>query len=190
MLTNRAPNPDHLRGLEGSAAALYFRSLGALLERDGFGFAVRSRRPPLTPFDALCGFGYGVLWNSLMLRIEMRGLDPYNGVFHIGSPRHAALVSDLIEPLRTFLVDPFHGNLIRSGQVSADEHFQIHGAGVYLSESGWRLWLKAWSAFMAMPIQLADATKGPRWELLDQLVKSFSAVVDDPERTLAVPLRR
>ena len=72
VLINRAPNPDHLRGLEGSAAALYFRSLGALLERDGFGFAVRSRRPPLTPFDALCGFGYGVLWNSLMLSVRRR----------------------------------------------------------------------------------------------------------------------
>ena len=55
-LTSRAPCPNHSRGLEGSAAALYFRSLGGLLERDGFGFAVRSRRPPLTPFDALCGF--------------------------------------------------------------------------------------------------------------------------------------
>jgi CRISPR-associated protein Cas1 len=56
-LTGRAPCPNHLRGLEGSAAALYFRSLGGLLEGDGFGFAVRSRRPPMTPFDALCGLG-------------------------------------------------------------------------------------------------------------------------------------
>ena len=114
-LTNRAPCPNQLRGLEGSAAALYFRSLGGLLEDDGFGFALRSRRPPLTPFDAFCGFGYGVLWNALLLRAELRGLDPYNGVLHVGSPRHAALVSDLIEPLRTFLVDPFHGQLIRAG---------------------------------------------------------------------------
>ncbi|MBU6251526.1 MAG: CRISPR-associated endonuclease Cas1 [Cyanobacteria bacterium REEB417] len=44
-LTNRAPCPNHLRGLEGSAAALYFRSLGGLLEDDGFRFAVRSRQP-------------------------------------------------------------------------------------------------------------------------------------------------
>jgi hypothetical protein len=51
--------------------------------------------------------GYGVLWNALLLRVELIGLDPYLGVFHVGSQRHAALVSDLIEPLRTFLVDPF-----------------------------------------------------------------------------------
>jgi|688.fasta_scaffold119524_2 CRISPR-associated protein Cas1 len=189
-LTGRAPCANHLRGLEGSAAALYFRSLGGLLEADGFGFAARSRRPPLTPFDALCGFGYGVLWNALQLRVELRGLDPYNGVLHVGSPRHAALVSDLIEPLRTFLVDPFHGQLIRAGQLSAAEHFQPHGVGVYLNDAGRRLWLKAWSAFMAEPIQLGTAGSGPRWEVLDQLVKSFAAAVDDPDRALAVPLRR
>ena len=54
-LSGRAPNPSRLRGLEGSAAALYFRGLGGALAGDGFGFTVRSRRPPLTPFDALCG---------------------------------------------------------------------------------------------------------------------------------------
>jgi CRISPR-associated protein Cas1 len=84
-LINRGPCPNHQRGLEGSTAALHFRSLGGLLEPDGFGFAVRSRRPPLTPFDALCGFGYGVLWNALLLRAELRGLDPYNGMLHVGT---------------------------------------------------------------------------------------------------------
>jgi CRISPR-associated protein Cas1 len=189
-LSSCAPCTNHLRGLEGSAAGLYFRSLGGLLEGDGFGFAVRSRRPPLTPFDALCGFGYGVLWNALLLRVELRGLDPYNGVLHVGSPRHAALVSDLIEPLRTFLVDPFHSQLSRAGQLSPDEHFQPQGGGVYLNDSGRRLWLQAWSAFMAESIQLGDAGSGPRWVILDQLVKNFAAAVDNPDRTLSIPLRR
>jgi CRISPR-associated protein Cas1 len=189
-LSSQAPEANHLRGLEGSAAALYFRALGSLLEADGFGFAVRSRRPPLTPFDALCGFGYGVLWNALLLRIELIGLDPYTGVYHIGSERHAALVSDLIEPLRTFLVDPFHGQLIRAGLLSAADHFQPQGGGIYLNDEGRRLWLGAWSAFMAEPITLADGGTGLRWEVLDQLVHSFARFVDDPESSLAVPLRR
>ncbi|WP_181279967.1 CRISPR-associated endonuclease Cas1 [Aphanothece minutissima] len=175
-LTAKAPSSNHLRGLEGAAAAQYFRSLGSLREGDGFGFAVRSRRPPRTPFDALCGFGYGVLWNALLLRV--------------GSARHAALVSDLIEPLRTYLVDPFHGQLIRSGQMRAEQHFEPSAGGVYLSEAGRRLWLQAWSAFMAEPIRLGDGSTGPRWELLDQLVQSFARFVDDPDQPLLVPLRR
>jgi len=55
-LSTKAINANHLRGLEGAAAAAYFRSLGSVLDDDGFGFAVCSRRPPLTPFDALCSF--------------------------------------------------------------------------------------------------------------------------------------
>jgi CRISPR-associated protein Cas1 len=99
-------------------------------------------------------------------------------------------VSDLIEPLRTFLVDPFHGQLIRAGKLSAADHFQPYGGGVYLNDSGRRLWLRAWSAFMDEPIQLGETGRGPRWEVLDQLVKSFAAAVDDPDRMLRVPLRR
>lgn len=45
-------------------------------------------------------------------------------------------------------------------------------------------------AFMAEPIQLGESGSGPRWEVLDQLVKSFAAAVDDPDRNLTVPLRR
>ena len=38
-----------------------------------------------------------VLWNHLHSLIEIAGLDPYEGVLHTGSDRHAALVSDLLE---------------------------------------------------------------------------------------------
>jgi CRISPR-associated protein Cas1 len=114
----------------------------------------------------------------------------FAGVFHVGSPRHAALVSDLIEPLRTFLVDPFHGQLIRARQLSIEKDFHPHGGGVYLNDDGRRLWLRTWSAFMAESIQLDDTPTGPRWELLDRLVTNFVAVVDDPNRDLLVPLRR
>jgi CRISPR-associated protein Cas1 len=126
----------------------------------------------------------------LLLRVELRGLDPYAGVLHVGSPRHAALVSDLIEPLRTFLVDSFHGKLIRTGQIKATEHFHPYNGGVYLNDDGRRLWLIAWSEFMAASIQTGEASNGPRWELLDQLVKSYARVVDDPDQQLSVPLRR
>ena len=189
-LAKQTPCLNQLRGLEGSASAAYFRVLGSLLEADGFGFAVRSRRPPLTPFDALCGFGYGVLWNALLLRVDMRGLDPDIGVCQTGSSRQAALVCDLIKPLRAFLVDPFHAQLIRAGQIRPAEHFANHGGGTTLNEGGRRLWLEAWSTFMAEPITLAGGGLGPRWEVLDQLVHSFARFVEDPEQPLLIPSRR
>lgn len=186
----KARDPDRLRGLEGNAAAEYFQALGQLLEGDGFAFLGRHRRPPTTPFDALCSFGYAVLWNAMMTRVELQGLDPYVGVLHVGSPRHAALVSDLIEPLRTLLVDPFNVWMIRTRRIQADRDFEPRDGGVFLSEDGRRLWLKSWGAYMAERVTLVEERRGPRWELLDGVVRSFVRFVYDPAAGLALPSRR
>ena len=186
----KARSQDRLRGLEGNAAQEYFAALGSLLAGDGFPFQGRHRRPPTTAFDALCGFGYAVLWNAQLTRIELQGLDPYEGVLHAGSPRHAALVSDLIEPMRTLLVDPFNVWLIRTRRIRADDHFEARDGGVFLDDSGRRLWLTCWSAYMAERVQLSDGRQGPRWELLDGLVRSFVRFVYAPTEGLQVPRRR
>lgn len=181
---------DRLRGLEGNAAQEYFQALGRLLEGDGFPVAGRHRRPPTTPFDALCGFGYSLVWNAQLTRIELRGLDPYEGVLHVGSARHAALASDLIEPLRTLLVDPFNVWMIRTKQIRAERDFEARDGGVFLNDGGRRLWLRCWSDYMAQPVTLMDERTGPRWELLDGLVRAFVRFVYAPSDDLVVPRRR
>jgi CRISPR-associated protein Cas1 len=57
----------------------------------------RSRRPPLDRFNALLGFGYGLLHTAVMRAILAAGLEPALGFFH--TPRSAAypLVLDLME---------------------------------------------------------------------------------------------
>ncbi|WP_411872046.1 CRISPR-associated endonuclease Cas1 [Vulcanococcus limneticus] len=186
----QARSSERLRGLEGNAAQEYYQALGLLLEGDGFPFLGRHRRPPTTAFDALCGFGAGVLWNGLFTRVELRGLDPYVGVLHVGSARHPALISDLIEPLRTLLVDPLNVWLIRTRQLRADEDFEHRDGGVYLAERGRRVWLQAWATRMAEVVSMADGSQGPRWELVDGLVRNFVRFVYSPMEGLTVPRRR
>ncbi|PSI01059.1 CRISPR-associated endonuclease Cas1 [Synechococcus lacustris] len=186
----KAKSLERIRGLEGNAAAEYFQALGSLLEGNGFAFLGRHRQPPTTPFDALCGFSYSVLWNALLTRIELQGLDPYEGVLHVGSARHAALVSDLIEPLRTLLADPFNVWMIRTRRIQADIGFEVRDGGVFLTEAYRKLWLKAWSNYMAEQICLANQMQGPRWELLDGLVRSFVRYVYSPSEGIVVPQRR
>jgi len=186
----RAKDPERLRGLEGNAAAEYFAALGQLLAVDGFPFLGRHRRPPTTAFDAVCGFGYAVLWNAMLTRIELQGLDPYEGVLHAGSPRHAALVSDLIEPLRTLLVDPFNVWMIRTRRLRAERDFEPRDGGVFLGDQGRRTWLQSWGNYMAETVTLVDQRHGLRWELLDGLVRAFVRFVYDPSAGLALPQRR
>jgi CRISPR-associated protein Cas1 len=188
---NRASSAERVRGLEGNAAADYFQALGMLLEADGFPFLGRHRRPPTTGFDALCGFGYSLLWNATYSLCDLHGLDPYDGVLHAGSARHAALVSDLIEPLRTLLVDPFNVWLIRTRQLRAEgEHFEARDGGIFLSESGRRIWLERWSSYMAEVVTISESVRGPRWDLLDRLVRSFVRFLYQPAEGLVVPGRR
>jgi CRISPR-associated protein Cas1 len=126
----------------------------------------------------------------MMTRIELQGLDPYEGVLHAGSPRHAALVSDLIEPLRTLLVDPFNVWMVRTKRIQIDRDFEPRDRGVFLSEDGRRLWLRSWGAYMSEVVSLANDRRGPRWELLDQVVRAFVRFVYDPASGLSLPMRR
>jgi CRISPR-associated protein Cas1 len=186
-----ASSAERIRGLEGNAASDYFHALGALLETDGFPFLGRHRRPPTTGFDALCGFGYSVLWNAVYSLCDLHGLDPYEGVLHAGSSRHAALVSDLIEPLRTLLVDPFNVWLIRTRQLKAQsEHLEARDGGVFLSDVGRRIWLQRWGTYMAEVVTISEGVRGPRWDLLDRLVRSFVRFLYQPSEGLVIPGRR
>ena len=182
--------PERLRGLEGNAALEYQQALGLLLEDNGFVVMGRHYRPPTSPFDALSSFGYGVLANALQTRIELQGLDPYEGVLHVGSPRHPALVSDLMEPFRTLLVDPLNVWMIRTGKMKAEEDFEHRNGGVYLDAACRRVWMRAWAEHMAEAVQLTTDRSGPRWELLDALVRAFVRFVYDPLAGLTVPHRR
>ncbi len=182
--------PERIRGLEGNAALEYQQALGRLLAENGFPVMGRHYRPPTSPFDALSSYGYGVLASSLQTRLELHGLDPYEGVLHVGSARHPALVSDLIEPFRTLLVDPFNVWLVRTGRIKAEEGFEHREGGVFLDAASRRMWMGAWAEHMAEEVQLAADRRGPRWELLDALVRSFVRFVYDPAGALTVPHRR
>jgi len=136
-----APDRDSLRGQEGSAAVGYFRGLSRLLGRgvpESLRYSTRSRRPPLDRFNALLGYGYGLLHTAVMRAILAVGLEPALGVFH--TPRSAAypLVLDLMELWRVPLWDMVLVGSLNRGQWDPEADFVATRAKVWLSDPGRR----------------------------------------------------
>jgi CRISPR-associated protein Cas1 len=133
-----AATRDRVRGLVGAAAVHYFDGLRQLLGpqvADELHSSARSRRPPLDRFNAMLGYGYGLLHTAVMRAVLASGLEPALGILH--TPRSAAypLVLDLMELFRVTLVDmPLIGSLNR-GQWDPAADFAVTRAKVWLSDA-------------------------------------------------------
>ena len=136
----KAPrDTDHVRGLEGEAAAAYFDVFPLMKkssERDSLPMNGRNRRPPLDPVNALLSFLYTMLLNDCISALEAVGLDPQLGFLHVPRPGRPSLGLDLMEEFRAFLADRLAITLINRKQVTI-EHFEPRpGGAVYLNEKG------------------------------------------------------
>lgn len=156
---------NHVRGIEGDAARIYFRAIGRVVRPCNFEFTSRTRRPPRDPVNALLGFCYGLLLTECIGASESVGLDYQMGFFHRPRSGRPSLALDLIEEFRT-LADRFVVALIRRQQIS-DHHFtRTSGGGVYLNDDGRTKLLKSWEKHKGTEIrhQLLGKRVG-RWAL-------------------------
>jgi CRISPR-associated protein Cas1 len=130
---------DHVRGLEGEAAAAYFDVFTLMMkpaERGSLPMNGRNRRPPLDPVNAMISFLYTMLLNDCISALEGVGLDPQMGFLHVPRPGRPSLGLDLMEEFRAFLADRLAITLINRKQVTI-EHFEPRpGGAVYLNEKG------------------------------------------------------
>ena len=136
----KAPrDADHVRGLEGEAAAAYFDVFPLMMkatERASLPMNGRNRRPPLDPVNALISFLYTLLLNDCISAVEGVGLDPQMGFLHVPRPGRPSLGLDMMEEFRAFLADRLAITLINRRQVTI-EHFEPRpGGAVYLNEKG------------------------------------------------------
>ncbi len=122
-----------LLGLEGSAAAAYFRGYTALFA-PSLGFSARRRRPPPDPVNACLSLGYTLLHNEALRACRIAGLDPLLGFYHAPAYGRESLACDLIEPLRPRL-DAWVWWLFRERVLRA-EQFAIADGACRLSKSG------------------------------------------------------
>lgn len=137
---------ESLRGLEGDVARAYFQTFDELIlqQKDDFKFVMRSKRPPLNRVNAVLSFLYSVLTNEIKNALETVGLDPYVGVFHTDRPGRAGLSLDLIEEMRSYLVDRFVVTLINRRQIKPEDFEIKENLSVLLNEKGRKKILAKW----------------------------------------------
>ncbi|MEZ4705940.1 MAG: type I-D CRISPR-associated endonuclease Cas1d [Caldilineaceae bacterium] len=140
-----------LHGMEGAGAALFFQSFRLLLKQD-LGFQKRTRRPPTDPVNALLSFGYTLLMNHALSAAQMVGFDPYIGFLHSEGYGKPALALDLMEEMRTPIVDSVVLTVINK-QILQPKHFEEQLGAWQLTPAGRKLFLQQFEARLNTEIQ-------------------------------------
>ena len=135
-----------LRGLEGTAAASYFREFDQLIlqNKDAFSFDGRHKRPPTDPVNALLSFSYTLLAHDCQSALESVGLDPYVGFLHRDRPGRASLALDLMEELRGVIADRFVLSLINRKELKPNDFITSENGAVRLKDESRKTFLSAW----------------------------------------------
>lgn len=114
-----------VRGIEGAAAAAYFKAYKELFA-DSLGFSGRNRRPPRDPVNAALSLGYTLLHIEAVRACYVAGLDPIIGYFHDLDFGRESLACDLVEPLRpridAWTYEQFRCRNLRNDHFSQDDH--------------------------------------------------------------------
>lgn len=136
---------ETIRGLEGSAASIYFGAFDGMIRanKEEFFFRARSRRPPLDNMNAILSFLYALLANDVRSALEAVGLDPAMGFLHALRPGRPGLALDLMEELRAWLCDRLALSVVNLRQLQGKD-FEATPTGFYLCDKARRELIAAW----------------------------------------------
>jgi CRISPR-associated endonuclease Cas1/CRISPR-associated protein Cas4 len=143
-----APTESELLGIEGEAAARYFRLFATMFgeaARDfpEFAFDKRTRRPPADPVNAMLSLGYSLLSRTWLTVLSAVGFDPYLGFYHKPRFGRPALALDLMESFRSVLADSTVIQVVNNGEVKPDG-FITAGTAVNLKAHARRAFIAAY----------------------------------------------
>lgn len=124
---------EELRGLEGAAAQSYFTTLAAVLP-SRWGFTGRHYYPPTDPVNAMLSLGYSLILTRVVAALQILGLHPGLGFFHVPRGTRPSLALDLMEEYRAAVVDRMVLSVIAK-KLIGPEQFRTIGQKVYLDHA-------------------------------------------------------
>jgi len=127
-------------GYEGISSKIYFESLRLYLKTFHIDFPKRTKQPPEDPFNATLGFIASLLQKRLHAILFTLGFDSHLGFLHDFQYQKPTLSFDMIEPLRTPLVDSLAISLFTK-KILKEENFEKNEEekSCYLSHEGCKI---------------------------------------------------
>lgn len=138
---------DEIMGAEGYGSKTYFNAYGKLL-LNGFKFYKREYYPPPDPVNALLSFGYMLIFNELKGLMEGCGFDIFLGFLHGARYGRESLASDMIEELRSPIVDRLVIYLINKGVIKLSQFAEKENKGIRMDEQAIKAYLSNYEKFM------------------------------------------
>ncbi len=179
---SKATSLDELRGIEGTAARIFYSGFGMLITNPEFSFNARNKRPPRDPVNALLSFVYTLFTNEVLNAIKACGLDPYLGALHEPASGRPSLACDLVEEWRAS-AENFVLTIINKRVVSMDDFVfsKKKERPVEMAPPFIRSLIRAYERNMNQQITYRDGRLEQRW-VIYQRVRDFIRYLNDPSR--------
>lgn len=171
-----------LRGIEGAAAAAYFRRLNDFFPPE-LPFVERTRQPPRNAANSILSWCYTVVLGEIETCLRMHHLDVGLGLFHGTDHSMPALALDLLEPLRAPLCDRLALHLLNH-RILRPEHFRFcaEDGGTYLADTGKKLFFTAYEQHMTRLFTVKTERQRVTFRhVIDQQVCAFIRLLEHGE---------
>lgn len=130
--------------LEAKARKIYYGAFNRIMNKEGFEFKERTRRPPMDPVNALISFGNCCLYGRIASEIVKTSLDIRIGFIHATGDRSMSLNLDIAEIFKPVIVDRTIFTVVNKGMLDVSLHFRRDDetGGVYLNREGREIFLR------------------------------------------------
>lgn len=126
----RVTEKDSLRGIEGTASRIYFKTL--FLGENWKGRKPRQRKDFI---NAAMDIGYTILFNFIETIVRYYGFDIYIGFYHTEFWTRKSLICDLIEPFRP-LIDEKIAKCVQQRKIVPDDFYKENNQ-LFLKKKKW-----------------------------------------------------
>lgn len=144
-----------MRGVEGTAARIYFEGYGKMILGD-FPFEGRRKHPSTDPVNALLSFGYTMIFNEISSLLDGLGFDPYLGYLHEVDYGRASLACDIQEEFRA-IIDRFTLYLVNNRMLVENDFYENPKDGsVYMTRDAMKGYFAEYEKYLTREFSHCD----------------------------------